>query len=380
MPDIFDVIIVGAGPAGSAAAFAAAKTGISVLLLEEHPKIGAPIACAEGLGRSKIVDLLDIRQEWIDHEVSGAIVRSSQEEKFRIDYPGVGWVLNREIFDMALAQKALDAGAVVKTSTKAIGIDNNKLIVNEKGKKKTYKFKFLIGADGIASRVGRWLGIDTRLGLDEIAVCAEYLIEDIKIEPQYATFLFSHDYAPGGYAWIFPKSSSSANIGLGISPHVTRKRAKDLLDDWVRKDFPDGKIRRRIYGGVSAKILKKFSGKNFFLVGDAARLTDPLSGAGITNGIRSGMIAGRNVILRLSGKKDNYESEIKKEILNEIKFHLRVRDVYLKLTEEHYDEIFKIGRRIFQGRTIDDINVKHLVKEILFSSPRILTMGFKLLF
>ncbi len=380
MSDNFDLVIVGAGPAGSAAAFTAAKTGISVLLLEEHEKIGAPLSCAEGLGRSRIIDVLQMKPEWIAQEISGSIVRSRIGEEFRINYRDVGWVLNRKIFDSGLAQMAQETGAVVKTSTKAIAIDDDEVIVNESGKEKRYRFKFIIGADGIASHVGRWMGIDTRLGLDEIEICAEYLMEDIEVETTYATFVFSHDYAPGGYAWIFPKSTSSANIGLGVSPLKTKRKPQHLLDNWVNREFPSGKIKEKIYGGVPAKILKRLSGKNFFLIGDAARLTDPLSGAGIANGIRSGVIAGRNVVLRLRDKKDSFEAEIKKDILDEIKFHLRVRDTYFKLREEDYAEIFRIGRRIFRGKAIEDINVKHLVKQILFSSPRILRIGFKLLF
>jgi digeranylgeranylglycerophospholipid reductase len=380
MAENFDLIVVGAGPAGSATAFSAAEAGISVLLIEEHPEIGIPLVCAEGLSRSTIKDYLDIKPEWISQELKGAIVRGLDGEEFKVEYPGVGWILDREVFDKALAEMAKAKGAVLKTSSRAIGIEDDQVIVDEKGVKKRYKFKFLIGADGIASRTGKWMGINTKLDPAEIEVCAEYLIDGIKFDAHYAYLIFGEQYAPGGYAWIFPKSNNSANIGLGISPLKLKKKPKYFLDEWVKKEFPQGKIRKRIFGGVPAKLLKKFSGKNFFLVGDAARFTDPLSGAGIANAIKSGVIAGRNTVLRLENKKDYFEAEIKKEILDEIKFHLRVRNVYLKLTDREYNEIFKIAKRIFKGKTIDDINTKHLVREILLSSPRLLWLGFRLLF
>lgn len=380
MSNEFDLIVIGAGPAGSSAAFTAAEIGISVLLLEEHSKIGVPLACAEGLSRSTIKGYLEIKPEWVSTNLQGSVVRGPDGEEFKIEYPNVGWILNRKVFDPALTQIAKEKGVVVKTSAKATGVEDNEVIVKEANGIKKYRFKFLIGADGISSNVGRRLGIDTGLSLAEIEVCAEYLIAEIKIEAGYSYLIFGDNYAPGGYAWIFPKSENSANIGLGISPLKTKRCAKDFLDNWIKKEFPEGKIKEKIFGGVPAKVLKKFSGKDFFLIGDAGRFTDPLSGAGIANGIKSGIIAGRNAVLRIKGKKDYFEAEIEKAILKEIKFHLKVREAYLKLTEKDYAQIFKIGKRIFRGKTITDINTRQLVKEILFSAPHLLPLGLKLLF
>lgn len=376
----FDLIIVGAGPAGSAAAFTAAKENISVLLLEKHPQIGVPVVCAEGLSRSTIKDYLDIKPEWISRKLSGSIIRGPDGDEFKVEFPECGWILNRKIFDPALANMAEARGAVIKTSARAINIENNEVIVNESGEKKRYKFKFLIGADGIASNVGKWMGINTRLNLNDIVVCAQYLIEGIKIESHYTYLIIGEEYAPGGYAWIFPKSDNSANIGLGIAPTKTKKKAKYFLDKWVKKEFVNGKIIEKRFGGVPATILKRFSGKNFFLVGDAARFVNSLNGAGIACSIKSGIIAGKNAVLRLKGEKDYFEKEIKKEILKEIKFHYRIRKAYLKLTDREYKEIFKIAKKIYQGKRINHINMYHLVKETLLSSPRLFYIGFSLLF
>jgi len=376
----FDIIVVGAGPAGSSAALTAAKEGFSVLLLEEHPQIGIPLQCAEGLSRSTIKDYLDIKLEWTAVSLQGSIVRGPTNEEFKIEYPNVGWVLNRKLFDQELASLAINKGALLKTNAKVIKIEDKNVLVKENGLTKKYSAKFLIGADGISSNVGRWLGIDTRLGLNEIEVCAEYLIENIKIEQNYTYLIFDNNIAPGGYAWIFPKSKDSANIGLGVSPLTAKKKAKEYLDEWVKRDFSNGIIKDKIFGGVPAKILKKFSGKNFFLIGDAARFTDPLSGAGIANGIKSGMIAGRNAVLRLKGKKDYFEKEIEKEIISEIKFHKKVRDIYLRLNEDDYKKIFEIGKKFFSGKTITDINTREIVGEVIKNIPSLLPLCIRLLF
>jgi digeranylgeranylglycerophospholipid reductase len=380
MSENYDLIVVGAGPAGSASAYTAVESGISVLLLEEHPQIGIPLTCAEALSRSTIKGYLDFEPEWISTELSGSMIRGPDDDEFKIEYPNVGWIMNRKVFDPALAKRAISNGALVETSSRAIGIEDNEIIVDNSGEQKRYGFKFLIAADGIASNVGRWMGIDTRLNRNEIESCAEYVIENIEIDPRYAQLIFGDEYAPGGYAWIFPKSYNSANVGLGISLLKTKKHPKHFLDNLVKKEFPGGKIKERIYGCVPAKILKKFSGENFYLVGDAARFTDPLSGAGIANAIKSGVIAGRNAVLRLKGKRDYFEAEIKSEILKEITFHRKIRNVCLKLTDHDYREIFRIGKRIFEGNTIDNINSRRLVREILLSSPHLFGLGFSLLF
>lgn len=375
----FDLIVVGAGPAGSSAALSAVKEDISVLLLEEHPTVGMPLQCAEGLSRSTIKDYLEIKTEWTSVNLTGSIVRGPDGKEFKIEYPNVGWILNRKIFDAEIAKMAVEKGAVLKKNSKVIGVEDDNVIVREGDEIKKYRYKFLIGADGIGSKVGNWMGIDTRLRLNEIEVCAEYLMENIKILPNYTYLIFDETIAPGGYAWIFPKSSSSANIGLGISPMKAKKRAKEYLDEWVKNEFSEGIIKEKIFGGVPAKVLKNFSGKNFFLVGDAARFTDPLSGAGIANGIKSGVIAGRNAVLRLKRKKDFFEKEIEKEILGEIKFHKRVRDIYLKLDDQDYIKIFQIGKKFFANKTINDINTRALVREVLINLPYLLPLGLRLL-
>ena len=376
----FDIVVIGAGPAGSAAAYTAARHGVSVLLLEEHPEIGIPVVCAEGISRKSIAGYLDVEQGWISQYLNGAIIRGPHDQEFRIEYPGCGWILDRARFDPALASMAEKAGAKVRTRSKAVAIDDNAVTVCHNGRTMKYGYKYIIGADGMKSRVGTWLDVDTRLGVEEISVCAEYLLDDIIIDPSYVWLLFGEKYAPGGYAWVFPKSSSSANVGLGISPVRTHRRAKEILDDWIKREFPGATIKQRIFGGVSAKVLNRFSGDRFYLVGDAARLADPLSGAGIANGIKSGVIAGRSAVARLKGKKDTFLGELKQAVLKEITYSRGVRNVYMKMKDSEYEHIFRIGKRILSGHAVHAISIRRIVREVVIFSPLIFRSTLKLLF
>jgi digeranylgeranylglycerophospholipid reductase len=379
MRNDYDVIVIGAGPAGSAAAMAASKRGLSVLMVEEHDKIGQPLACAEGLSRSTINGYLDIRPEWISQELSGSIVRGPDGREFTMEYPGVGWVLDRKVFDQALARLAEREGTKIKTSTRAVGVDGNRVLVNEDGTTKSYRFKYLIAADGVASNVGRWMGLDTRMALDEVEICAEYRLSNLNIKNGYAYLIFGNIYAPGGYAWVFPKSKNSANVGLGVLPSITREKPKILLDRWVNKEFPEARIEESIFSGVPAKVMKVYSGKNFCLVGDAARFTDPLSGGGIATAVKSGTIAGRNAADIIRAGKNHLYSEMGAEVLDEIIWHKRVHSVYSKLDDRDLQKIFDIGEKIFRGKTVRDINTRHLVRQILLASPHLLGLGFRLL-
>ncbi len=375
----YDLIVVGAGPAGSTAAFTAAEAGISVLLLEEHSEIGIPLACGEGLSRSTIAGYLDVRPEWIAQSLSGSVVRDPSGDDFIIEYPNVGWILDRKKFDPGLARMAVEKGVTLKKNARAVGVDSSGILVSENGSKQKYAFKYLIGADGIASRVGAWMGIDTRLSLGDIEICAEYRLNNLAVKPEYAYLIFGSAYAPGGYAWIFPKSAHSANVGLGLCPAITSEKPKNILDRWIAREFPEARIEERIFGGVPACLLSEFSGSNFCLIGDAARLCDPLSGAGIANGIKSGVIAGRNAAKIIRGEKSNLKNEMQAEVINEIRWHYRARNVYMKMTDADLVRVFSISRKIFAGKQIDDINIRQLIKQIMLHSPHLLKLGFRLL-
>jgi len=379
MGNAYDLIVIGAGPAGSAAAANASERGLSVLMVEEHDRIGQPLACAEGLSRSTIEGYLNMQPEWVAQELSGSIVRGPEGREFTMEYPDVGWVLDRKVFDPALASIAEQRGTTIKKSTRAIGVKGDEVVVNENGTIKKYRFKYLIGADGIASNVGRWMGLETRMALDEIEICAEYRLGNINIRKGYAYLVFGKKYAPGGYAWIFPKSEHSANVGLGVSPAITREKPKILLDRWVKMEFPESRIEEKMFSAVPAKVLRTYSGKNFCLVGDAARFTDPLSGGGIATAVKSGTIAGRNAADIIRGKKDNLKSEMRAEVLDEIVWHKRVQNVYSRLDDRDLQKIFDIGEKIFRGKTVTDINTRHLVRQILLASPHLLGLGFRLL-
>ncbi len=345
----YDVIVVGAGPAGSIAAKTAASGGLSVLLIEKRQEIGDPVRCAEGLGKEGLKRHIKPDNRWIAAEVKGSKIISPDGTEINLSEASsskdVGYVLERKVFDRALAQQAAMAGAEVMVKTRATDLlrNNGKITgINAMYMGENYEVKsnIVIGADGIESKVGRWGGIDTALKPKDIDVCAQFLVSNIDAG-EYSEFFLGHKYTPGGYVWIFPKGKNTANVGLGLLGSNSGKlRAISLLTTFVEKYIPHAKILEIVVGGVPVSgPIGKTTSDGLMLVGDAARQSDPLTGGGIINAMDAGKMAGE-VCIKAHEKGDyslgtlkEYETKWRSTIGKELSKSLLVKNLLMKLTD-----------------------------------------------
>jgi ferredoxin len=120
----YDLVVVGAGPGGSTAAYEAAQQGLSVLPLEKRQEIGSPVRCAEGVGHDALVKFIEPDARWVAAEVSRAqiTVVHNGEATVRRAEGGRGYVLERRVFDRVLAEQAARAGAEVRVKTAVTGL------------------------------------------------------------------------------------------------------------------------------------------------------------------------------------------------------------------------------------------------------------------
>jgi digeranylgeranylglycerophospholipid reductase len=155
------------------------------------------------------------------------------------------------------------------------------------------RVRIVVGADGVESAVGRWAGIDTRVRSRDMESCAQYVVETDDMDPDAIVLHFGDHVAPGGYAWVFPKSARSANVGLGVLGLRAEGRSSIAwLDDYIAANFPNAAVSARTVGGVIvAPTLARTVADGVLLCGDAAHMINPLSGGGIVNAMKAGRLA-----------------------------------------------------------------------------------------
>ncbi len=300
MKNEYDIIVVGAGPAGSVAARYAAEQGASVLMLEKDRDVGYPVRCGEAISKAGVEEFIPSDDKWIAARINKFSLNSPDGTEVIIEFGDAGYVLERRIFDYELAKKAADAGAEVLTRAYVNGLlfDAGKVAgvkYEFRGEQKEVKAKIIIGADGVESRIGRWAGLKTHVHFKDMECCTQVTAANINIDAETLYFYFGEKVAPGGYFWVFPKGNGAANIGLGVSGMVGKqKSALSYLNDFMGRRYSNVPILTSIAGGVPSTVtLDKISAPGIMLVGDAARQVNPLSGGGIASGMIGGSIAGR---------------------------------------------------------------------------------------
>lgn len=290
----YDVVVVGAGPAGSVAARKFAEYGLSTLLIEKRQEIGAPVRCAEAIGSETTRPYIDIDNRWIDATITHYAICSAEGERVLVPPTELTYVVNRKVFDWELAHLASRAGAEVRTRTQATGLitENGQVVgvhIDSLGKSYDVRARLVIAADGTESQVARWAGLGTIPPMADYYVGFQYLLGNLggRINPAVCEYHVGHALAPGGYVWVFPKGDDTANVGLVVSAnHAAEAAAQRYLDAFVERLFPGAHILGVVAGGIPATgALKKMVSDGLMAVGDAAHQADPLTAGGINLGM-----------------------------------------------------------------------------------------------
>jgi len=319
MKNKYDVVVVGAGPAGSIAAKWVAESGLEVLVLEKDSDIGIPVRCAEGVGEIGLLAVLDeIRPAWVSQEIKGLCLIAPNDELVTFDNLPRGFVLNRKLFDFDLALMAAAAGAEIHTKAFVNGLMfENDYVAGVKfqafGRNHEIRAKIVIGADGVESRVGRWAGLRHAFKMADVETCAQVTAANIDLDPDYCYLYFGEKRAPGGYVWAFPKGNRLYNIGLGIGGDRTNGgSAMSLLNAFLNHHFPSAPRLTTVVGGVPcAPPLKELAGNGVMLVGDAAHHSNPISGGGIARGMLAAKIAGQVAVAAIQ------KNDVSARVLNQ---------------------------------------------------------------
>lgn len=290
--DRYDVVVVGAGPAGSLAARASALGGARTLLLDHRTELGQPVQCGEFLPATE--ELHDIFGPGIDlsdaYEIPAATVLRETRTMACVAptghayrFPLAGFTVSRRAFDKALALRAEGAGAELRFPVGVTGVRGGEVRCAGGASIET---SVVIGADGPTSTVGRSVGFrPVRTMFRMITATADGPVDD-EIALRFGRV------APGGYAWRFPRQDD-LNVGLGVSRLEPGTTLGGLLDRYAREErLGPPRERTAWWVPVGPPPESLVVGRALF-AGDAANLVMATNGGGIPTAMVSGWLAGQ---------------------------------------------------------------------------------------
>lgn len=398
--DSFDVVIVGAGPAGLKCGLELAKKNIRVLIVDRKQQIGTPKRCGEGLSERWFKYLEDIPKtgDWIKQKITGVYLFSPSKKMLKIDTESIGrigYIIERQQFEKRLAEAAIKYGAkiMLRTNVTNLIIENGYvrgIVAKYFDEEIKIKSKIVIAADGVDSRIPRMAGINTAMNPYEFASSFQYEMVNVELyDPNYIEIYFSSKYAPGGYVWIFPKGKGIANVGLGV--RNAERSAKEYLDMFILDNIDRFKNSSpiEINAGVVpvTKPIDKLVTNGLIVIGDSARMAHPLHGGGIGISLEAATIAS-DIVKEAINMNDFSERFLKsfeikwyeirgKELLKAYKF----RRFLEKLRDEHLDILADIF--------IDDpnliIDITHgkkfeaFLKILMKKAPKLLKLAMAVL-
>ena len=375
---MYDVVISGAGPAGSKCAEVLSKRGFKVALIDRDISWRKPCG---GAVHSRIFKYYPQLRNAKFHQISGIAMYSADYHQFKYKWKDTryyGITVDRLEFDNFLRNIAIDAGAELFDKNLSIDfVTRNKRRIGIKTKyaneTKEYLGKIIIVGDGINSKLLNKLGL--RKNIEELmfAKCAIMEGENNLDEDLMSIFFKSYK----GYGWLFPLGDNKFNIGCGsMGKDHLKYNLNSIYTDFIKDSEIQNYIPRSDYKkiweaayplpalGVDEKHLYM---DNLMIIGDAAGFVSPISGEGISSSVVSGSAAAETAISAIE------EEDISNQTLKKYRFHPKVKKIIrnFKLNRYLADFFFEHkGRNIskmFELAQKDDDYREEVVDTLLFN-------------
>ncbi len=361
----YDVVVVGMGPAGAAAAHELSRVGLSVLALDKqrHPRYKV---CGGGLS-ARIESIIGHEfKTVVEHTVYGVQFAYRGQESFLIESSSpIAYMVMRDRFDQALVEKARRVGTEVHEGEAGVQFSHcpdGVMVSTGRGR---YYAKFLIGADGANSLVAQQLFPRRRIQRMP-TLESEVEIEQAAPYPSSNTVLIDIGVTRKGYAWIFPKQE---RLSVGVAEFRGKASSpKTVFERFVhdQKGLAERAIPRPVghplplYPGRRNHASASLVQGQAVLVGDAGHLVDPLFGEGIYYAVRSGQLAARAILGTVHNRNQTlfeYDHALGQEIYPEFRVASRMARIVYSFPRlchrlmHNYQEVIRLYYGVLQGHT-----------------------------
>jgi geranylgeranyl reductase family protein len=363
---MYDLIVVGAGPAGASAARTAAKLGLNTLLLEKE-KLPRNKLCGGGV-TPKVLKLLDFNlpDEIIEYEARSSRIHVGEQcFTFETGRPLV-YMTSRVRFDSFLADKAAEAGVELRDGAPVQRIEENADSVRVRTSSASFQSKMLIGADGMGGPTARYGRLYDRWKPHQVAYAIESEVpvgDDCLLDfgGTAAYFDMYFGTSSAGYGWVFPKDD---HLTVGVGCRLSRLRdARGLFEEFVRtipvlagRQIPSPQAHLIPLGGAS-KVPSTTD--RILLTGDSAGFAEPLFGEGIYFSILGAQIAAQTAAEAC--REDRFDGEFLKRYDERCRkafgadFDVAYRVACFSYLEEY--DMERVARFFFSERKVQDCMV-----------------------
>lgn len=328
---MYDVVVVGAGPSGSAAARECARAGLSTLCIEEHGAVGTPVQCA-GLLSVSAFEECGVSFRSVRNQVRGARVVSSLGGACTFDAGETkAMVVDRAILDREMAERAADAGAEFRLKTRVCGLTGRGIRTRGVGGAEEITCRMLIAADGVRS------GIARMQGMERSPVVLSGMQVEMPLDRDPRLVEIHPDASDDFFGWVIPLGPDRARVGL--------LGRKDVRSRFARFAPGAGSMVDLVTGAVPLGVMPCTFGRRTLFVGDAAGFPKPTSGGGVYTGVRSARHAAAVVVdcCECDDFRDlaAYERRWREDFGRELDIGMRLFSLRQRLTPEKIDRILR---------------------------------------
>ena len=376
----FDIVVVGAGPAGSSAAHEAARNGSSVALLEKESVV------AETVRTSGVTWIKDAQSFGIPEDCYNPIKNysfcSPTNTVTISDDVAKAAVLDVRKTYRHLAKQAQESGAklFVDTNVTDVITDEQKkpigVIAKSADKEIKFNAKVVIDCSGFQSVVGKMLGLVTQW--ERFGAGAEYEVRAENVDDKTWWLMVGQKYSPAGYAWIFPVGGDIVRIGVGIGKPESNVDPTERLNELMEnkegpiKDLGEITKIEFHYGLIpNDGLSRKTVYDNLILVGDSAGQANPLVLEGIRYAIRFGRVAGKvaSDAIKNDDTSENalrpYETDWKKAIESKINSASKVQNRWIGLSDEQWEKELDVISELSADEFLDFIRADFGISKIM---------------